>query len=277
MREAIVLYQGDFGHLSIRNVVGDLVTHAHQDAHLIMWLDGEAGEMTIGKRQVVPTRNMAVGVNSFEPHNHNLMPQNSGGIFLAFYLDPDWIRQRRCLNTNAAFFAHPAIPLDPCMHDIAIQMVERLVDGNGASHIQLFEIISFIDQVLDAAEADRQCQNRPVAVPVARDFRIRKAIELMNENVTKRIRFDEVARDVGLSRPHFFALFKEQMNVTPNVFWNMLLMEEALRHVQCSEDRLTEIALDLGFTSQGNFSRFFREHVGVPPAVYRSAARSMVA
>ena len=56
----------------------------------------------------------------------------------------------------------------------------------------------------------------------------------------------------------------------------MLRMEAALEHIQESEDRLTEIAIDLGFTTPGNFSLFFREHVGVPPAVYRSAVRSMV-
>jgi AraC-like DNA-binding protein len=53
-------------------------------------------------------------------------------------------------------------------------------------------------------------------------------------------------------------------------------MEAALEHIQESDDRLMEIAVDLGFTTQGNFSRVFREHVGVPPAVYRSAVRSMV-
>jgi AraC-like DNA-binding protein len=63
------------------------------------------------------------------------------------------------------------------------------------------------------------------------------------------------------------------MNITPNIFWNMLRMEKALQQLQESDERLTEIAIDLGFSTQGNFSRFFREHIGVPPAVYRSAMR----
>jgi transcriptional regulator GlxA family with amidase domain len=79
---------------------------------------------------------------------------------------------------------------------------------------------------------------------------------------------------VGLSRPHFFALFKEQMNLTPNVYWNTLRMNEAARRVQFSEESLVSVALHMGFTSQGNFSRFFRDHIGVPPTVYRLAARS---
>ena len=76
-----------------------------------------------------------------------------------------------------------------------------------------------------------------------------------------------------LSRPHFFALFKEQTNLTPNVYWNTLRMEEAVRQLQ-SQDSLISVACNLGFTTPGNFSRFFRDHAGVPPTLYREAARA---
>ena len=85
---------------------------------------------------------------------------------------------------------------------------------------------------------------------------------------------DEVARSVGLSRPHFFMLFKDQMNLTPNVYWNTLRMEEALRQIGNSEESLTCVACNLGFTAQANFTRFFRDHAGVPPTIYREAART---
>ena len=89
------------------------------------------------------------------------------------------------------------------------------------------------------------------------------------------MRVGEVARNVGLSRPHFFALFKEQTSLTPNVYWNTLRMEEALRQVECCDESLTAVACNLGFTTQGNFTRFFRDHAGVPPTLYREAARTV--
>ena len=64
------------------------------------------------------------------------------------------------------------------------------------------------------------------------------------------------------------------MNLTPNVYWNTLRMEEALRQLRNSEQPLTALACDLGFTTQGNFTRFFRDHAGVPPTLYREAART---
>ena len=56
--------------------------------------------------------------------------------------------------------------------------------------------------------------------------------------------------------------------------WNTLRMEEAVRQLQWSQEPLISVACNLGFTTQGNFSRFFRDHVGVPPTLYREAARA---
>jgi AraC family transcriptional regulator len=52
-------------------------------------------------------------------------------------------------------------------------------------------------------------------------------------------------------------------------------MAEAARQLRASDQSLIDIACELGFSSQGNFSRFFRDHFGVPPIAYRSAAREL--
>jgi AraC family transcriptional regulator len=63
------------------------------------------------------------------------------------------------------------------------------------------------------------------------------------------------------------------MKLTPNVYWNTLRMEEALRQLATSSESLTAVACNLGFTTQSNFTRFFRDHAGVPPMLYREAVR----
>lgn len=271
MREPIVLHQGKFGWLSVRDVVGGLVTHAHRHLHLILWLQGSAGEMQIGESRILPRRNMAVGVNSFQPHNH-IMPETESGLFLALYLDPDWLRQHRGLVQGSNVFDSPTIILPASIGDTARRLVDELISGDGAEHLQAGEVSAFLDRLLDAAGVSPE---HCLQSTLASDFRIRKAIEVMRANLTNRMSFDEVARSAGISRPHFFALFKAHMQVTPNIYWNMLRIEEAQRQLQKGEERLNDIAFDLGFTAQGNFSRFFREHVGVPPAAFRSAAREL--
>jgi len=272
MTTSIRLFRGTFGHVSVLNVAGDFVTHAHVEAHLIIWLEGTAGEMTVGRETVRLGSSIAAGINSFEPHSHALSRHGEPGLFLAFYIDPEWARRRRGLPTGARLFRTPAITIEPWLHGAAAGLLDHLNEA-GSEDLADYEIERFIDSVLDAADdcAPRQARGAGQGIM---DFRVRKAIDLMRANVCERICFDDVARSVGLSRPHFFALFKDQTNLTPNVYWNTLRMEEAQRQLQWSEDSLISVACNLGFTTQGNFSRFFRDHTGVPPTLYREASRA---
>lgn len=270
MTESIRLFRGPFGHVSLLNVGGNLVTHAHPEIHIVIWLQGAAGTMTVGRRTIAPKPGVAIGINSFEPHNHVFAEGETPGQFLAFYIDREWLVARRGLPAGAMAFTEPVIRLDPWLADAASLLPARLIDGE--DDMVGYELERFIDHVMDAAEALRPKAAGAGAARGGRDFRIRKAIALMEANVGERICFDQVARSVGLSRPHFFALFKEQMSVTPNVYWNTLRIAEAMRCLQSSDESMISVACNLGFSSQGNFSRFFREHTGVPPTVYRSAA-----
>lgn len=269
---SIKLFRGEFGHVSALNTACDLVTHAHREAHIIIWLDGEPGEMTVGDTSVRFGPEAAVGVNSFQPHSHRFPDGSDPGLFLAFYIEPDWMARRQGRPAGAPLFHNPAIPLDTWLLGLAGNLFDRLVTAHDGADLALYETERLIEGLIDGLNA-AQAPNRARAAQHL-DFRIRKAIALMHASVSGRMTLDEIARHVGLSRPHFFALFKEQMNLTPNVYWNTLRMEEALRQVETSEESLTAVACNLGFTTQGNFTRFFRDHAGVPPTLYREAART---
>ena len=83
---------------------------------------------------------------------------------------------------------------------------------------------------------------------------------------------EEVARAVGLSRPHFFKLFKKQLGITPNVYLNTLRSERAIDDLVNTEKTVTNIASDLGYSSQASFTRFFSSNVGIAPSEYRRVA-----
>ena len=83
---------------------------------------------------------------------------------------------------------------------------------------------------------------------------------------------ETVARGAGLSRPHFFKLFKENVGLTPNIYFNTLRMEAAIDSLVNTGDAVTSIGLNLGFSSQASFSRFFASNVGISPSDYRRVA-----
>jgi AraC-like DNA-binding protein len=95
------------------------------------------------------------------------------------------------------------------------------------------------------------------------DHRLRAAIAYMRAHVSEPMTVEDVAGRVGLSRAHFFTMFRDQLNTTPQVFWSAVRVEEVVRRLMFRTEPLTSVALELGFSSPGNFSRFFKEHMGV--------------
>jgi len=271
---SIKLFRGEFGHVSVLAVSSGLVTHAHTEAHIIIWLEGASGDMMIGDQAVTLGPGLAAVVNSFEPHSHSMSSELEPGLFLAFYIDPDWAGRRYGLTTGASLFGRPTIRMDAWRNRAAQQIFDLLYDDSNIDDLVAYEIERLIDSLIDAARPQASRLSSLRGQSRLLDYRVRKAIDLMKLNICERICFDELARNVGLSRAHFFTLFKEQTRLTPNVYWNTLRMEEARRQLQGSQASLISVACNLGFTTQGNFSRFLRDHVGVPPMQYRRAAAS---
>ncbi len=252
MTSSIQLFDAAFGHVSILNVVSDLVTHAHEDVHIIMWLAGDGGEMTVGNERIVPGRRIAVGVNSLEPHRHYFPAGGSEGKFLAFYIDPDWVAARRSGAREDRIFTRSAIRIDNRLNDLAFALLAALTDSDTPGHLAEYETERFIDTVFETALAQRHRRDAH-ARATARDYRVRKAAALMKTHMCERTCLDEVARSVGLSRPHFFALFKEQMGLTPNVYWNSMRMAEAARQLRASRAASDRHSQRAGLLDPGEF------------------------
>ena len=108
------------------------------------------------------------------------------------------------------------------------------------------------------------------------DYRIRQAIQLLEEAPHLHPDFRSVARHVGLSRSRFYEQFRNSTGVAPNMFMDGLVMEEAISMLAFSEQRLEEISNHLGFSAQSSFTRFFKERVGFPPSTLRRAVELRV-
>ena len=102
---------------------------------------------------------------------------------------------------------------------------------------------------------------------------MRKSLRIMEEGLACEGDLGAVARAAGLSRPHFFKLFRQHMGVTPNLYLNTLRAERAIGDLTGSSKTVADIAAEVGFSSQASFSRFFASNVGIPPSEYRRAAQ----
>ncbi|MEM9168069.1 MAG: AraC family transcriptional regulator [Pseudomonadota bacterium] len=271
MSKMINIRCGEFGRAALLDLRGSLVEHSHSQGHLLFWLGGDPCAMNVANACFPFNAERAVAVNSWEPHAVVAARADQRCLFLLFYLDPEWMAGRCAALGVAPRFAERSFAVsrglgslvDACKKVLSSEQDGVDFDGCVRSIFDrsMTNIASSNDQD-PASEGGRYCI----------DFRVRKAVDFMKTNVDGRKNFEDVARAAGLSRPHFFSLFRQHMHLTPSIYWNTLRMERAIERLVSSDVSLSEIADDLGFSEPGNFSRFFRNHAGVCPSQYRLVA-----
>src|SRR5262245_2113599 len=271
MSRALSVYHGHFGRATLYELNRPMTTHAHREGHLIFYLDGAPASAYVSGTLCGLTERFAIAVSPWEPHG--FIPGDGNGIFLVLYIDPSWF-QRMARPAHALLrFGRSEIEMTPRIQAIIREVVSLLEDYDSAENFDgtLFELTDacFEQSWRLAGGWQRYCGPASSFI----DFRVRKSIVVMSEKLGAGIRLDEVARDAGLSRPHFYKLFRRQTGVTPNIYLNTLRMEKAVQRLGQSTQSITEIGYELGFSCQSVFTRFFSSHVGMAPTDYRRAVQ----
>src|SRR3954469_24558957 len=78
-----------------------------------------------------------------------------------------------------------------------------------------------------------------------------------------------LARIALVSEAHFIRTFRATFGETPNRYLQRRRVERAMFLLRSSPRSVTDICMDVGFSSLGPFSRVFRDVVGEPPSAYR--------
>ena len=91
----------------------------------------------------------------------------------------------------------------------------------------------------------------------------------IQDNLSGDTSLDALADLVGLSPEYLLRLFKKNENITILQYINDLKIIKAKRLIADQTLQIKEIAFELGFSSSGYFSRFFRSKTGLSPQGYR--------
>ena len=271
MAEAYALHEGAFGTAIVLESRANLVAHAHSESQLAFWLGGTHAVAHVGNEVVPYGENVALGVNAFEAHDMVMESSGGGCLFLVFMISRQWLNDLGHATGRSFRFPSPRVPINAALRRSCWRVLDLIISARDARPA----IDDEVERLLETAIATSTAGGvEPPAggVGVMLDQRLRSAIAYMREHVSEITTIDEIAAKVGLSRGHFFALFRDQLNTTPQVFWSGVRVEEAMRRV-AEGSALTDVALDLGFSAPGNFSRFFKEHTGVSPSIFKRAAR----
>jgi AraC family transcriptional regulator len=101
--------------------------------------------------------------------------------------------------------------------------------------------------------------------------RIDRVIDYLRENLHRPVKVGELAHVACFSEFHFHRIFGAVSGETLNNFTNRLRLEKATRLLRYSDQSLTDIALDCGFSSSAAFSRAFRCGYDTSPSQFRKS------
>jgi transcriptional regulator GlxA family with amidase domain len=127
--------------------------------------------------------------------------------------------------------------------------------------------------MLDRARAGSDAQPHPPMLEGVLDERVRRAMLLMEQNMTDPLPIAEIARRLKLSTRQLERLFLSVAATRPTEFYRSLRLRYARWLLDNTTRQVTDIAMDAGFSDCAHFSRHFKATHGFAPSEHRGGAR----
>jgi len=145
--------------------------------------------------------------------------------------------------------------------DASLYLAQRYLFEN-AGHLEPFEIEERVMQIFSALMS-------VASVPARRRDAVEETKRHIAANPARTIAFRDLARRVDCSPFELCRAFHRQTGFTLTQFRHSLRLRMALEMLR-GRTALTDIALDLGYTSHSHFTAAFRHTFGITPSRYRA-------
>jgi AraC-like DNA-binding protein len=107
--------------------------------------------------------------------------------------------------------------------------------------------------------------------------RLLRARDAMDRAYAEPLDVRAVAAVAHISEAHFSRSFRAVFGETPHRYLQRRRVERSMFLLRETDRSVTDVCMDVGFTSLGTFSRLFREIVGETPSAYRLGHGPIVA
>jgi AraC-like DNA-binding protein len=164
-------------------------------------------------------------------------------------------------------FDHAPSPASAYLRQRAL--FERLARGEPAGDLEVEEtVLGLLASVLDAAFATRVRAAAAADAGEEEDV-VRRARLVLGEGFAQSLSLASLAREVGVSRSRLCRVFRRRTGTTLHAYREQARLRAALEALASPARDLTELALDLGYSSHSHFSASFRRAFGLRPTEAR--------
>lgn len=122
--------------------------------------------------------------------------------------------------------------------------------------------LSLLIETADGPSSNEDTENRT-------EQYVRRAVEFIQMNYSRKIGIDKMAHDIGLDRSYLCALFKKVLNRSPQEFLIRFRMDKACELMKNNTLSIGDIARSVGYEDPLLFSKIFKKVKGATPREFR--------
>jgi signal transduction histidine kinase/AraC-like DNA-binding protein/DNA-binding LacI/PurR family transcriptional regulator/FixJ family two-component response regulator len=104
----------------------------------------------------------------------------------------------------------------------------------------------------------------------------RQAMTYIHEHYAEPISRSDVANYLNINEQYLTRCFNKELGISPIVYLNRYRIRQAKWLLERGQLSVTQIALEVGFSSQSYFSRMFQREVGITPKAYQRGERTAI-
>ncbi len=174
-------------------------------------------------------------------------------------------------------FAFVTSPCDTQLFWRHRELVQRLERAAEESLEHLWADVAVLQWVADVLESafekhDKPTKSRRTSTKNDHAEKTEAAKAFLASRMSEQVMLTEVAREVAASPFNFARIFQQQAGLPVHRYLTLLRLRASLERLSDGENDLTDLALDLGFSSHSHFTDVFRREFGQTPSEVRKNA-----
>lgn len=152
----------------------------------------------------------------------------------------------------------------PVMNKILRERMKYQIWGDFLSCLLIMELFVLLSRTLKQ-EWEQTAKNRNLKLSEILNI----AKTYIDNNYQKELTLSQVAKYIYLSDSYFAHSFKNKFGISPKSYILKVRIETAKELLENTDNKISDIALSVGFSSQQRFNDIFKKQVGVTPLKHR--------